>query len=86
MSIAEAGNITLGFLVPDQIWDEDNWNVIMDVSIIDGLICCYTEIDDYAGLMIDNKKEEEWELVELEIGDIYKERSMWKYAEEYTEY
>ena len=86
MSIVEAGTIAQGYLVAEAIDDEDTWCCIRDVSIIDGLICCYTITDDYEGLMIDNKKEEDWELVELEIADIYKERMFYKFLQEETEY
>ena len=86
MSIVETGDIAQGYLVAEQIYDDDTWDCILDVSIIDGIICCYTEFDDYAGLMIDNKKEEDWELVEDEIGDIYKERMFYKFLQEETEY
>lgn len=79
--ITEVGTIAIGYLVPEQIDDEDTWVCIRDVSIIDGIICCYTEFDDYAGLMINNKKEEDWELVEFDIANIYKERLMWNFLE-----
>ena len=86
MSIAEAGVIATGYIVAENITDKDTWCCIMDVNIIDGLICYYTEIDDYDDLMVNGKKEEEWTLVELEIADIYKERDFYKYLEEETEY
>jgi len=85
MSIAEVGTIAQGYLVPFQIYDDD-WCCIMAVDIIDGIICCYYEDFSSTGYMIDNKKEEEWTLVENEIGEIYKEREFYKYLEEETEY
>lgn len=86
MSIVETGNIAQGYLVVEQIDDVDTWCCIRDVNIIDGIICYYFMTDDYEGAMIDNKKEEDWELVELEIGDIYNERLFYKFLEEETEY
>lgn len=86
MSIVEAGTIAQGFLVADKITDVDTFAEFMNIDIIDGIICCYAITDDYEGDMINNKKEEDWDLVELEIGDIYKERLFYKFLEEETEY
>jgi len=79
MSIAEAGKIAQGYLVADQVDDADTFSCIRDVSIIGGIMCYYTEDEEYAGYMVNHKKEEDLDLFELEISDIYKERMFYQF-------